>query len=181
MSARLKQKYHAEVAPALQREFAIANPMAAPRLVKIVINVGVGEASANAKLLESAQRELGAITGQKPIVTRAKKSIAAFKLREGMPIGVCVTLRGDRMYEFFDRLVNVALPRVRDFRGVSPKAFDGRGSFTLGLKEQIIFPEIDYAKVEKPLGMNITVVTTAATDAQGRALLRQLGMPFRAA
>ena len=181
MSARLKQKYLAEVAPALQREFQIANHMAAPRLVKIVINLGVGEAAANAKLLESAQRELAAIAGQKPVVTRAKKSIAAFKLREGMPIGVCVTLRGDRMYEVLDRLVNVALPRVRDFRGVSPRSFDGRGSYTLGLKDQIIFPEIDYAKVEKTLGMNITVVTTAANDEQGRALLRQLGMPFRAA
>ena len=181
MAARLKEKYLKDVVPALMREFGLKNPMAVPKLSKIVVNMGVGEATQNAKLLEGATAELAAICGQKPVVTKAKKSIAAFKLRAGMPIGVCVTLRGDRMYEFFDRLVNVALPRVRDFRGVSPKSFDGRGSYTLGLRDQSIFPEIDYAKVEKFKGMNVTIVTSARGDEQGRSLLRHLGMPFRAA
>lgn len=179
MAARLRERYEKEVAPALMTEFGIGNRMAAPKLHKIVVNMGVGEATQNAKLLEGAERELAAICGQKPVVTKAKKSIAAFKLREGMSIGVCVTLRGERMYEFFDRLVNVALPRVRDFRGVSPKAFDGRGNYTLGLRDQILFPEIDYAKVDKVKGMNITIVTTARGDEQGRSLLRRMGMPFR--
>ena len=181
MAARLREKYKTEILPALQRELQLSNRMAAPRLEKIVINMGMGEASQNAKLLESAQQELAAITGQKPIITRAKKSIAAFKLREGMPIGVCVTLRGERMYEFLDRLVNVALPRVRDFRGVSPRSFDGRGGYTLGLREQLLFPEVDYAKVDKVKGMNVTLVTTASNAEAARALLRHLGMPFRAA
>jgi len=153
--------------------------MAVPRLHKIVVNMGVGEATQNAKILDPAVAELGQITGQKPVVTKAKKSIAAFKVREGMPIGAMVTLRGDRMYEFLDRLINVVLPRVRDFRGVSTKSFDGRGNYTLGLRDQLIFPEIDYAKVEKTKGMNISITTTARTDAEGIALLRQMGMPFR--
>ncbi len=155
--------------------------MAVPRLHKIVVNMGVGEATQNSKILDPAVNELGQITGQKPVVTRAKKSIAAFKVREGQAIGAMVTLRGERMYEFFDRLVNVALPRVRDFRGVSTKSFDGRGNYTLGLRDQLIFPEIDYAKVDKTKGMNVTIVTTARDDNQARALLRHLGMPFRAA
>jgi len=162
------------------KEFEFDNPMAVPRLHKIVVNMGVGEATQNAKVLDPAVNELGQVTGQKPVITRAKKSIAAFKVRAGMPIGAMVTLRGDRMYEFFDRLVNVVLPRVRDFRGVSTKSFDGRGNYTLGLRDQLIFPEIDYAKVDKLKGMNVTIVTTARTDDQARALLRQLGMPFRA-
>jgi large subunit ribosomal protein L5 len=153
--------------------------MAAPRLDKISVNIGLGEATQNAKLMDGAVNELGQIAGQKPVVTKAKKSIAAFKLREGMPIGCAVTLRGDRMYEFFDRLVNVALPRVRDFRGVSSKSFDGRGNYTLGVKDQLIFPEIDYAKVDKTKGMNVTITTTARTDAEGLALLKNMGMPFR--
>ena len=181
MAARLHQRYLDEIAPALMKDFGLDNRMAVPRLVKVVVNMGVGEATQNAKLMDTAAQELGAICGQKPVVTRAKKSIAAFKLREGMPIGVCVTLRGERMYEFVDRLFNVVLPRVRDFRGVSPKSFDGRGSYTLGLRDQIIFPEIDYAKVDKTKGMNVTLVTTARNDEQARALLKQLGMPFRAA
>ncbi len=179
MAARLKERYHKEVAPALQKEFEITNPMATPRLEKIVINMGMGEAIANNKILDTAADELGSITGQKPIITRAKKSIASFKLRQGMPIGTMVTLRGDRMYEFFDRLVSVALPRVRDFRGVSPRAFDGRGNYTLGVRDQLIFPEIDFNKVDKTRGMNISIVTTARNDEQARALLRALGMPFR--
>ena len=154
--------------------------MAAPRLEKVTVNMGVGEATQNAKIMDPAVAELAQITGQKPIVTKAKKSIAAFKVREGMPIGAMVTLRGDRMYEFLDRLMNVALPRVRDFRGVSTKSFDGRGNYTLGIRDQLIFPEIDYSKVEKMKGMNITIVTTAKTDDEARALLRQMGMPFRA-
>ena len=178
-AARLKEKFQKEVAPALMKEFDLKNPMAVPRLHKIVINMGVGEATQNAKLLDPAVNELGQITGQKPVVTRAKKSIAAFKVREGMPIGAMVTLRGDRMYEFFDRLVNVALPRVRDFRGVSTKSFDGRGNYTLGLKDQLVFPEIDYAKVDKQKGMNVTIVTTATSDNEARALLKHMGMPFR--
>jgi large subunit ribosomal protein L5 len=177
---RLKARFKAEVAPALMKEFELKNPMAVPHLHKIVVNMGVGEATQNAKVLDPAVNELGQITGQKPVVTRAKKSIAAFKVREGQPIGAMVTLRGDRMYEFFDRLVNVVLARVRDFRGVSTKSFDGRGNYTLGLRDQLIFPEIDYAKVDKLKGMNITIVTTARNDDQARALLKHMGMPFRA-
>src|SRR5690349_7964021 len=179
MASRLREKFHKDIAPALQKELELKNPMAVPRLHKIVINMGVGEATQNAKVLDPAAKELGEITGQKPIITRAKKSIAAFKVRAGMPIGAMVTLRGDRMYEFLDRLVNVALPRVRDFRGVSTKSFDGRGNYTLGLHDQLIFPEIDYAKVDKLKGMNVTIVTTARSDDQARTLLRHLGMPFR--
>jgi large subunit ribosomal protein L5 len=179
MAARLKQRYQKEVGPAIAREFGIKNPMAIPRLEKIVINMGMGEAIANAKILDTAADELKSITGQKPVVTKAKKSIASFKLRQGMPIGTMVTLRGDRMYEFLDRLVSVALPRVRDFRGVSPKAFDGRGNYTIGVREQLIFPEIDFNKVDKLRGMNISIVTTARTDELARALLKALGMPFR--
>jgi large subunit ribosomal protein L5 len=179
-SARLRFKYQKEIAPALMKEFGWTNPMAVPKVEKVIINMGVGEATQNAKVLDPAVNELGQITGQKPVVTRAKKSIAAFKVREGMPIGAMVTLRGDRMYEFLDRLLNVALPRVRDFRGVSTKSFDGRGNYTLGLRDQLIFPEIDYAKVEKMKGMNVTIVTTAKSDDEGRALLKHLGMPFRA-
>jgi large subunit ribosomal protein L5 len=179
--ARLKQKFDKEIAPALMKEFGVTNPMAVPHLNKIVINMGVGEATQNAKVLDPAVADLNAIAGQKPVVTRAKKSIAAFKVRENMPIGAMVTLRGDRMYEFFDRLVNTALPRVRDFRGVSTKSFDGRGNYTLGLKDQLVFPEIDYAKVDKVKGMNITIVTTAQDDNQARSLLKHLGMPFRTA
>ena len=178
---RLKERFGKEVAPALMKEFDLKNPMAVPHLHKIVVNMGVGEATQNAKVLDPAVNELGQITGQKPVVTRAKKSIAAFKVREGMPIGAMVTLRGDRMYEFFDRLVNVVLPRVRDFRGVSTKSFDGRGNYTLGLHDQLIFPEIDYAKIEKLKGMNVTIVTTASSDDQARSLLKALGMPFRTA
>ena len=177
---RLKGRFKGEVAPALMKEFDLKNPMAVPHLHKIVVNMGVGEATQNAKILDPAVNELGQITGQKPVVTRAKKSIAAFKVRAGQPIGAMVTLRGDRMYEFFDRLVNVVLPRVRDFRGVSTKSFDGRGNYTLGLHDQLIFPEIDYAKVDKTKGMNVTIVTTARNDDQARVLLRHLGMPFRA-
>lgn len=177
--SRLKQRYQKEIAPAVAKEFGIENPMAIPRLDKIIINMGMGEAVANAKVLDTAAEELKAIVGQKPVITKAKKSIASFKLRQGMPIGVVVTLRGERMYEFFDRLVSVALPRVRDFRGVSPKAFDGRGNYTIGIKEQLIFPEIDFNKVDKQRGMNISIVTTARDDEQARALLKGLGMPFR--
>ncbi len=179
MAARLKQRYQKEVGPAIAKEFGIKNPMAIPRLEKIVINMGMGEAIANAKILDTAADELKSITGQKPVITKAKKSIASFKLRQGMPIGVMVTLRGDRMYEFMDRLVSVALPRVRDFRGVSPKAFDGRGNYTIGVREQLIFPEIDFNKVDKLRGMNISIVTSARTDEMARALLKALGMPFR--
>ena len=177
--ARLREKYSSEVSPALAKEFGITNPMAIPRLEKIVVNMGVGEAIGNAKVLDTAVEELSAITGQKPVVTKAKKSIAAFKLREGMKIGTMVTLRSDRMFEFLDRLISVALPRVRDFRGISAKAFDGRGNYTLGIKEQLIFPEIDFNKVDKTRGLNISIVTTAPNDDQGRALLKGLGMPFR--
>jgi large subunit ribosomal protein L5 len=179
MAARLRKHYHDKSVPALTKEFSYKNVMAVPRLDKISINIGLGEATQNAKLMDGAVNELGQIAGQKPVVAKAKKSIAAFKLREGMPIGCAVTLRGDRMYEFFDRLVNVALPRVRDFRGVSSKSFDGRGNYTLGVKDQLIFPEIDYAKVDKTKGMNVTITTTARTDAEGLALLRSMGMPFR--
>jgi large subunit ribosomal protein L5 len=177
---RLKARFHKEIAGTLMKEFDHKNPMAVPHLHKIVVNMGVGEATQNAKVLDPAVHELSQITGQKPVVTRAKKSIAAFKVREGQPIGAMVTLRGDRMYEFFDRLVNVVLPRVRDFRGVSTKSFDGRGNYTLGLHDQLIFPEIDYAKVDKLKGMNVTIVTTARSDDEARALLKHLGMPFRA-
>src|SRR6202035_3193539 len=177
---RLRSKFEKEVAPALLKELELTNVMAVPHLHKIVVNMGMGEATQNAKVLDPAVHELSQITGQKPVVTRAKKSIAAFKVREGQAIGAMVTLRGDRMYEFFDRLVNVVLPRVRDFKGVSTKSFDGRGNYTLGLHDQLIFPEIDYAKVDKQKGMNVTIVTTAASDDQSRALLKHLGMPFRA-
>jgi len=177
---RLRSRFEKEVAPALLKELELSNKMAVPRLHKIVVNMGVGEATQNAKVLDPAVNELGQITGQKPVVTRAKKSIAAFKVRAGQSIGAMVTLRGDRMYEFFDRLVNIVLPRVRDFRGVSTKAFDGRGNYTIGLHDQLIFPEIDYAKVDKLKGMNVTIVTTARDDNQARALLKHLGMPFRA-
>ena len=179
MAARLKDRYQKEIAPSLSKEFGIDNPMAVPKLEKIVINMGMGEAIANSKVLDTASDELRSIAGQKPVVTKAKKSIASFKLRQGMPIGTMVTLRGDRMYEFLDRLITVALPRVRDFRGVSPRAFDGRGNYTLGIREQLIFPEIDFNKVDKTRGMNISIVTTARNDEQARALLKGLGMPFR--
>ena len=177
--ARLRDKYKNEIAPALAKEFDIKNPMAVPRIEKVVVNMGLGEASANAKILDVATEELRSITGQKPVITKAKKSIAAFKLRQGMNIGSMVTLRGERMFEFLDRLISVALPRVRDFRGVSGKAFDGRGNYTLGVREQLIFPEIDFNKVDKTRGMNITIVTTAKNDDQARSLLKSLGMPFR--
>jgi large subunit ribosomal protein L5 len=177
---RLRARFEKEVSVTLMKELELKNPMAVPRLNKIVVNMGVGEATQNAKLIDPAVNELGQITGQKPVITRAKKSIAAFKVREGMPIGAMVTLRGDRMYEFFDRLVSIVLPRVRDFRGVSTKSFDGRGNYTLGLHDQLIFPEIDYAKVDKLKGMNVTIVTTARSDDQARTLLKHLGMPFRA-
>ena len=180
-TVRLREKFEKEVKPALMKEFELKNPMAVPHLHKIVVNMGVGEATQNAKVIDPAVNEMGAIVGQKPVITKAKKSIAAFKVRENMPIGAMVTLRGDRMYEFFDRLVNTALPRVRDFRGVSTKSFDGRGNYTLGLKDQLVFPEIDYAKVDKLKGMNITIVTTAQDDNQARSLLKHLGMPFRSA
>ena len=182
MAARLQEKYRSEVCAKLQEEFSYSNPMQMPRLTKVVVNIGLGRDVAtnkNTKVLDSAQDELAAITGQKAVVTRARRSIAGFKLREGMPIGVCVTLRAQNMWEFVDRLCNIALPRVRDFRGVSPKAFDGRGNYTLGIREQIIFPEIDYDKIDKIKGMNVTFVTTASSDEEGRALLRHLGMPFR--
>jgi large subunit ribosomal protein L5 len=177
--ARLKEKYKNEIAPAIAKEFGIENPMAIPQIQKIVVNMGVGEAISNAKILDTAVEELRVITGQKPVVTKAKKSIASFKLRQGMNIGTMVTLRGERMYEFLDRLISVALPRVRDFRGISAKAFDGRGNYTLGISEQLIFPEIDFNKVDKTRGMNISIITTAKTDEQSRALLKALGMPFR--
>jgi large subunit ribosomal protein L5 len=179
VNARLKDKFDKEIAPALAKELGVTNPMAVPKLHKIVVNMGVGEATQNTKILDPLVRDLGEITGQKPVVTKAKKSIAAFKVREGMSIGAMVTLRGPRMYEFMDRLINIALPRVRDFRGVSTKSFDGRGNYTLGLRDQLIFPEIDYAKVDKLKGMNVTIVTTARDDNQARALLKHLGMPFR--
>ncbi len=177
--ARLKEQYKTEVVPSLIKHFKYENTMAVPRLEKTVVNMGLGEAVQNGKILDSAVDELGRISGQRPVITRARKSIANFKLRENMPIGAAVTLRGDRMFEFLDRLLNVALPRVRDFRGVPAKSFDGRGNYTLGLRDQLIFPEIDYAKVDKIKGMNVTIVTTARTDDEARELLRLLGMPFR--
>ncbi|OPX20890.1 MAG: 50S ribosomal protein L5 [Desulfobacca sp. 4484_104] len=177
--ARLYDYYRQECIPLIMQEFRYKNPMQVPRLEKIVINMGLGEAIQNIKILDSASQELAAISGQKPVVTRGRKSIAAFKLREGMPIGCMVTLRRHKMYDFFDKLVNVALPRVRDFRGVSEKAFDGRGNYSLGIREQILFPEIDYDKIDKIKGLNITIVTSAGTDEEGRFLLRLLGMPFR--
>jgi large subunit ribosomal protein L5 len=177
--ARLKEKYKREVIPALMKEFKYDNIMQVPRLEKIVVNMGLGEAVQDVKIIESAAKDMEVITGQKALVTKAKKSIASFKLREGMPIGCMVTLRGLRMYEFFDRLVNVSLPRIRDFRGLSNKSFDGRGNFTMGLKEQIIFPEIEYDQVNKVLGMNIVMATTAKTDEEGRAMLKYMGVPFR--
>ena len=180
MPARLKTHYQGRVVPALTKEFSYKNVMAVPKIEKISVNRGLGEATQNPKLMDGAVNELGQIAGQRPVVTKARKSIAAFKLREKMSIGCTVTLRGERMYEFFDRLVNVALPRVRDFRGVSSKSFDGRGNYTLGIRDQLIFPEIDYNKVEKVKGMNVCITTTAKTDAEGLALLKHLGMPFRA-
>ncbi|MDQ7010802.1 MAG: 50S ribosomal protein L5 [Mariprofundaceae bacterium] len=177
--ARLKELYKSKVAPALQKEFNYVNPMQVPSVEKIVVNMGVGEAAQNAKAMEGALADMAIITGQKPVTTRARKSIANFKLRDGMPVGCRVTLRGDRMWEFLDRLVNVALPRIRDFKGISPKSFDGRGNYTLGIKEQIIFPEIDYDKVDRIRGMDITICTTAKTDEEGRALLARFSMPFR--
>src|SRR6188472_3172402 len=177
--ARLKDKYKNDIAPALAKEFEIKNPMAIPKVEKIVVNMGLGEASANAKILDVAADELRSITGQKPVITKAKKSIAAFKLRQGMAIGTMVTLRGDRMFEFLDRLIAVALPRVRDFRGVSPRAFDGKGNYTLGISDQSIFPEIEIDKVKRTLGFDVCIVTSATTDDHGRDLLRALGMPFR--
>lgn len=175
---RLKEKYKSEVAAKLEKEFEYGNVNAIPKLVKITVNMGVGEAITNAKILDTAGEQLAAITGQKPAIRRARKSIAAFKLREGMPVGLTTTLRGQRMWEFLDRLISIALPRVRDFRGISKKAFDGRGNYTLGLKDQLIFPEINYAKVDQSRGMNVTMVTTAKTDEEARFLLRSLGMPF---
>jgi len=176
---RLKERYQKEVIPALQKEFGYKNIMAVPRIEKVVVNMGLGEATSNAKLVDTGADELARITGQKPVTRRAKKSIAAFKVRKGMPIATMVTLRGSRMWEFLDRLMNIALPRVRDFKGVSPRGFDGRGNYTLGLRDQLLFPEIDYMKVDKARGMNVSVVTTAKTDEEARKLLQFIGMPFR--
>jgi large subunit ribosomal protein L5 len=177
--ARLKEQFEKEILPALQKELQLKNVMEVPRVEKVVLNMGLGEAIQNIKVLESAVEELGQITGQKAVITKAKRSIAQFKLREDMPIGCTVTLRRDRAWEFLDRLINVALPRVRDFKGISPRAFDGRGNYTLGVREQIIFPELDLDKVDKVKGLNVTIVTSAKTDEQGRALLKKMGMPFR--
>jgi large subunit ribosomal protein L5 len=179
MSARLKDKYQKEAVPALKKEFGYKNVMAVPKIQKVVVNMGLGEATSNAKLVDVGADELARITGQKPVTRRSKKSIAAFKVRKGMPIGTMVTLRGERMWEFLDRLMTIALPRVRDFKGVSPKGFDGRGNYTLGLRDQLLFPEIDYMKVDKARGMNVSVVTTAKTDQEARKLLQFIGMPFR--
>jgi large subunit ribosomal protein L5 len=176
---RLKEKYQKDVIPALQKEFGYKNVMAVPRIEKVVVNMGLGEATSNAKLVDVGADELARVTGQKPVARRSKKSIAAFKVRKGMPIATMVTLRGERMWEFLDRLMNIALPRVRDFKGVSPKGFDGRGNYTLGLRDQLLFPEIDYMKVDKARGMNVSVVTTARTDEEARKLLQFIGMPFR--
>jgi large subunit ribosomal protein L5 len=179
MSARLKERYQKDVVPAMTKEFGYKNIMAVPKIQKVVVNMGLGDATANAKIVDVGADELARITGQKPVTRRAKKSIAAFKVRKGMPIGTMVTLRGQRMWEFLDRLMNIALPRVRDFKGVSPKGFDGRGNYTLGLRDQLLFPEIDYMKVDKARGMNVSVVTTAKTDQEARKLLQFIGMPFR--
>ena len=179
MASRLKEKYRKEVVPALQKEFDYNNPMQVPSVHKVVVNIGMGEAIQNAKAMDAAVSDLASITGQRPVITRAKRSVAAFKLREGMQIGCMVTLRGDRMYYFLDKLINVALPRLRDFQGISPEAFDGRGNYTLGLREQLVFPEIDYDKVDKVRGMEVSIVTTARTDEEGRRLLKLMGMPFK--
>ena len=179
MSARLREKYQKDVVPALQKEFGYTNVMAVPKIEKVVVNMGLGEATSNAKIVDTGADELARITGQRPVTRRAKKSIAAFKVRKGMPIASMVTLRGERMWEFLDRLLNIALPRVRDFKGVSPRGFDGRGNYTLGLRDQLLFPEIDYMKVDKARGMNVSVVTTAKTDEEARKLLQFIGMPFR--
>jgi len=177
--SRLRDRYQSEVVAALRKEFGYGNVMAVPKISKVVVNMGLGEGTQNAKIVETGAEEIGRITGQKAMVRRATKSIAQFKLRQGMPVGAMVTLRGERMYEFLDRLISIALPRVRDFRGVSPKGFDGRGNFTLGLRDQLLFPEIDYMKVDKARGMNVSVVTTAKTDEEARKLLQMMGMPFR--
>ena len=179
MASRLKEKYQQEVVPNLQKEFSYRNPMQVPTVHKVVINIGMGEAIQNAKAMDAAVSDLATITGQRPVITRAKRSVATFKLREGMQIGCMVTLRGDRMYQFLDKLMNVALPRLRDFQGVSADAFDGRGNYTLGLREQLVFPEIDYDKVDKVRGMEVSIVTTARTDEEGRRLLKLMGMPFK--
>ena len=179
MSARLRERYQQEVVPALTKEFGYKNVMAVPKIEKVVVNMGLGEATSNAKLIDTGSDEVARITGQKPVTRRAKKSIAAFKVRKGMPIATMVTLRGERMWEFLDRLMSIALPRVRDFKGVSPRGFDGRGNYTLGLRDQLLFPEIDYMKVDKARGMNVSVVTTAKTDEEARKLLQFIGMPFR--
>ena len=179
MSSRLREKYQKEVAPALQKEFGYTNVMAVPKITKVVVNMGLGEGTQNAKIVDTGADELGKITGQKAAITRSTKSIAQFKLRKNLPIGAMVTLRGERMYEFLDRLISIALPRVRDFRGISAKGFDGRGNYTLGLRDQLLFPEIDYMKVDKARGMNVSVVTTAKTDEEARKLLQFMGMPFR--
>jgi len=179
MPARLKSKFREDIVPQLVKEFNYTSPMAAPRLSKVVVNVGLGEAIQNAKALDAASSDVMTITGQKPVITKSKKSIAAFKLRAGMPIGVMVTLRGDRMYEFVDRLINIALPRTRDFQGVPPNAFDGRGNYSLGLREQLIFPEIEYDKIDKLRGLSVTIATTARNDEEARRLLQLMGMPFR--
>jgi len=179
MASRLKEKYQKEVVPALQKEFDYNNPMQVPTVHKVVVNIGMGEAIQNAKAMDAAVSDLASITGQRPVITRAKRSVAAFKLREGMQIGCMVTLRGDRMYYFLDKLINVALPHLRDFQGVSSEAFDGRGNYTLGLREQLVFPEIDYDKVDKVRGMEVSIVTTSRTDEEGRRLLKLMGMPFK--
>jgi large subunit ribosomal protein L5 len=179
MKARLREKYQQDVVPALTKEFGYKNVMAVPRIEKVVVNMGLGEATSNAKIIDTGADELARITGQKPVTRRAKKSIAAFKVRKGMPIGTMVTLRGERMWEFLDRLMSIALPRVRDFKGVSPRGFDGRGNYTLGLRDQLLFPEVDYMKVDKARGMNVSFVTTAKTDQEARKLLQFIGMPFR--
>ena len=181
MAARMREKYRSEVVEALTREFLYANPMQVPTVHKIVINIGMGEAVQNTKAMDAATRDLSIIAGQKPVITKAKKSVAAFKIRTGMPIGAMVTLRGERMWEFLDRLISVALPRIRDFQGISGKAFDGRGNYTLGLREQLVFPEIDYDTIDRLRGLEVSIVTTARTDEEGRRLLQLLGMPFRAA
>jgi large subunit ribosomal protein L5 len=179
MSSRIKTTYNEKIVPKLMEQFGFTNIHQVPKLTKITINRGLGEASQNAKALEASIKEIAIITGQRPVVTRARKAIAGFKIREGMPVGIMVTLRGDRMYAFADRLINLALPRIRDFRGISPKSFDGRGNYTLGLKDQLIFPEVDYDSVDKSRGMDISIITTATTDEAGRALLKEFGMPFR--